>query len=112
MVRIRPGSTIISFHPPNASRTSAKSLHFRILSALQVDKWKTLISRFYNSDFMLPIYLWHVLYAWDEALQMLYMHIGALVRTFSPASCGVLLKAFFKSVWNGSRKSEYWKGTL
>jgi hypothetical protein len=33
-----------------------------------------------DPTFLLLIFIWHAMYAWDEALQHLYEHICVLVR--------------------------------
>ena len=100
LVRNIHGSTIISYHPTlNVPATTAKFLHERIRFAgasKLIIKFHSLIqtpgqsvywqSMFQNSQdptFVLLTFIWHAMYAWDEALENLYEHICSLVSRVS-----------------------------
>ncbi|KAF8623759.1 hypothetical protein AX15_006201 [Amanita polypyramis BW_CC] len=76
LVRNIAGSTIISFHT-NIGRysTEAKYLHERIRFAGQSVYWQKMLERTDDPTFLMLIFVWHAMYAWDEALQDLYQHI-------------------------------------
>ncbi|EAU84063.2 hypothetical protein CC1G_06925 [Coprinopsis cinerea okayama7 len=76
LVRRKTGSVIISLHPSlNLPTTTAKYLHERIRFAGQSVYWQKIFERSDDPTFVLLTYIWHALYAWDEALENLYTHI-------------------------------------
>lgn len=79
MIRQKDSSTIISYHPPAEwLGTSAATLHSRFHFAGQSVYWRTIFSQSDDPTFVLLSMLWHALYAWDEALEILYQHISSL----------------------------------
>ncbi|PPQ75298.1 hypothetical protein CVT24_007521 [Panaeolus cyanescens] len=75
-IRKSTGSTIISYHPSLALRTtSADYLHKRIRFAGQSVYWQTIFRQSKDPTFVLLTFIWHALYSWDEALENLYSHI-------------------------------------
>ncbi|KAF8344921.1 hypothetical protein F5887DRAFT_1282922 [Amanita rubescens] len=86
LVRNIAGNTLISFHPTEGPATSkALYLHERIRFAGQSVYWQKMLTD--DPTFLLLIFVWHAMYAWDEALQHLYEHICVLetdvIRTSS-----------------------------
>ncbi|TDL18741.1 hypothetical protein BD410DRAFT_792924 [Rickenella mellea] len=78
MVRTTHSSTIISYHPPHCETTSAKRLHARACYAGESVYWQKIFRKCKDPTFVLLAILWYALYAWDEALEVLYAHIGQL----------------------------------
>jgi hypothetical protein len=79
MVRKLKSSTIISFHPEGLRSTAAKHLQSRILDAGNSVYWKDILEHTKDPTFILLIYLWYALYAWDQALEDLYKYISEMV---------------------------------
>ncbi|TFK29544.1 hypothetical protein FA15DRAFT_664093 [Coprinopsis marcescibilis] len=76
LIRRKSGSVIISFHPNlDLPTTTAPYLHERIRFAGQSVYWQNIFKSSTDPTFVLLTYLWHALYAWDEALENLYTHI-------------------------------------
>lgn len=65
---------------PKDLGTSARQLSQRIHLAGQSVYWQGLFSTSPDPTFVLITYLWHALYAWDEALETLYQYVCWLVR--------------------------------
>ena len=97
LVRNVTGNTLISFHANmNLPTTKAAYLHERIRFAGKYNKsrvmsssnrsigqsvyWQKMLEKTDDPTFLLLIFIWHAMYAWDEALQHLYEHICVLVR--------------------------------
>ncbi|KAJ3552828.1 hypothetical protein NP233_g12785 [Leucocoprinus birnbaumii] len=79
LIRNTDGSTIISYHPSlPLPTTTAKDLHQRIQFAGQSVYWQKMFQRVSDPTFVLITFLWHAMYAWDEALENLYTHICTL----------------------------------
>ncbi|KAF9007638.1 hypothetical protein BDQ17DRAFT_1351039 [Cyathus striatus] len=79
MVRRPDSSTIISYHPsPEWHGTNARYFHSRVRYAGQSVYWKKIFERSDDPTCMLICMLWYALYAWDESLENLYMHICSL----------------------------------
>ncbi|KAH7915502.1 hypothetical protein BJ138DRAFT_997584, partial [Hygrophoropsis aurantiaca] len=82
MVRTAPpnSSTILSYHHPhNASEsTSAQLLYSLVLRARKSVYWGKIFDASKDPTFVLVAILWYALYAWDEALEKMYEHIGSL----------------------------------
>ncbi|KAF9559806.1 hypothetical protein CPC08DRAFT_637387 [Agrocybe pediades] len=79
LIRNVNGSTIISFHPTlNLPTTTAAFLQERIRFAGQSVYWQSIFQRSADPTFLLLAFMWHALYAWDEALENLYDHICSL----------------------------------
>ncbi|KAJ7083656.1 hypothetical protein B0H15DRAFT_850296 [Mycena belliarum] len=81
MVRSPELSTIISYHPPHAQRTTtAHALRTRLLAAGQSVYWNKIFASTISSDptFVLLALLWYPIYAFDESLEALYLHISWL----------------------------------
>lgn len=95
MVRRKGGSTIISYHPPREWKsTSALYLRTRTGHAGASVYWRSLFARSEDPTLVLLCMLWYALYAWDEALENLYMHICWLVSMpiqYLPWSTGELI---------------------
>ncbi|KAF8892914.1 hypothetical protein BD779DRAFT_1436236 [Infundibulicybe gibba] len=73
------GNTIISYHPgrQNSRTATASYLHERIRFAGNV-YWQSIFKNSPDPTFVLLCYVWHAMYAWDEALEHLYSHICLL----------------------------------
>ncbi|KAF8955067.1 hypothetical protein BDZ97DRAFT_1765535 [Flammula alnicola] len=79
LIRNVNGSTIISFHPSlNLPTTTAPFLHERIRFAGQSVYWQSIFQKSADPTFVLLTFIWHAMYAWDEALENLYEHICSL----------------------------------
>ncbi|TFK31449.1 hypothetical protein BDQ12DRAFT_694125 [Crucibulum laeve] len=79
LIRSNEGSTIISYHPSlNIPTTTAHYLHERIQFAGQSVYWQSIFQQSPDPTFVLLTFLWHAMYAWDEALEHLYEHICSL----------------------------------
>ncbi|KAJ6605314.1 hypothetical protein DFH09DRAFT_1257012 [Mycena vulgaris] len=81
MVRSPALSTLISYHPPDRHwATEASTLRTRLLAAGQSVYWNKIFTSTMSSDptFVLLALLWYPLYAFDEALDSLYVHICEL----------------------------------
>ncbi|KAF8902609.1 hypothetical protein CPB84DRAFT_1678779 [Gymnopilus junonius] len=87
LIRNVNGSTIISFHPSlNLPTTTADFLHERIRFAGQSVYWQSMFQKSTDPTFVLLTFVWHAMYAWDEALENLYEHICSLeTRVISTA---------------------------
>lgn len=83
MVRMPLNSTIISFHPKGLHSTTAEHLQARILDAGHSVYWKGILEKSKDPTFLLLLYLWYALYAWDQALEELYTYITELVSFLS-----------------------------
>jgi len=77
LIRSPTTSTMITIHPQSDHWhiTPAVELHRRILRAGDGIYWGNLFHKTNDPTFMLIILMWHVLYAWDEAIESLYSHI-------------------------------------
>ncbi|KAL0563537.1 hypothetical protein V5O48_018530, partial [Marasmius crinis-equi] len=79
LIRNTEGNTIISYHQPSptpeTNSTSAQYLHERIRFAGQSVYWQNIFQRSPDPTFVLLTFIWHAMYAWDEALEVLYNHI-------------------------------------
>lgn len=79
LIRNIKGSTIISYHPNlKMSTTTAPYLHTRIRFAGQSVYWQSMFQKSPDPTFVLLTFIWHAMYAWDEALEHLYEHICSL----------------------------------
>jgi hypothetical protein len=90
MVRSPKLSTIVSYHPPHSQRTtSAYFLRTRLLAAGQSVYWNKIFNSTIESDptFVLLTLLWYPIYAFDESLEALYLHICWLVRCALSTPC-------------------------
>ena len=98
LIRNIHGSTIISFHPNlNLPTTTAQFLHERIRFAGKLISqlcccsaesfeisghsvyWQSIFQKSPDPTFILLTFVWHAMYAWDEALEDIYEHICSLV---------------------------------
>lgn len=96
LVRNIADNTIISYHANlKLPTTRADYLHKRIRFAGESNNssrhfliywgigqsvyWQKILVQADDPTFLLLIFLWQAMYAWDEALRHLYMHICALV---------------------------------
>lgn len=99
LIRKQRGSVIISYHPTkDIPITTARYLHERIrfagkhLTALVSDiiskktflsgqsvYWQSIFQKSPDPTFVLLTFIWHAIYAWDEAFEALYTHICKLV---------------------------------
>ncbi|KAH8828166.1 hypothetical protein DL96DRAFT_1602057 [Flagelloscypha sp. PMI_526] len=76
MVRRPSGSTVISLHPPPEWKaTTAEHFHSRVLTAGGSVYWQNMLNKSSDPTLILVMMLWYPLYAWDEALEILYAHI-------------------------------------
>ncbi|KAJ7216584.1 hypothetical protein GGX14DRAFT_442105 [Mycena pura] len=74
LIRSTDGNTIISYHD-HESDTTAMYLHKRIRYAGQSVYWQNIFQTSPDPTLVLMTFIWHALYAWDEALEHLYAHI-------------------------------------
>ena len=100
LIRKRNGSVIISNHPTkDIPITTARYLHERIRFAGKCPPapfsdvysktcfpllgqsvyWQSIFQKSPDPTFVLLTFIWHTVYAWDEALEALYNHICTLV---------------------------------
>ncbi|KAJ7026129.1 hypothetical protein C8F04DRAFT_1126221 [Mycena alexandri] len=106
MVRSPTLSTIISYHPPHAHRTTtAGTLSTRMLAAGQSVYWNNIFTSTISSDptFVLLSLMWYPLYAFDESLEVLYIHICWLetkVRTKAHADLTHRLHLLRANLWH------------
>lgn len=80
MYRTTTTSTIISYHPTSElQRTSAR--RFQSLAQRTGDSvyWSKIFGKSKDPTFLFLAILWYALYAWDEAFEVLYKYINALV---------------------------------
>ncbi|KAK0460693.1 uncharacterized protein EV420DRAFT_1533668 [Desarmillaria tabescens] len=75
LIRNVEGNTLISYHNSDREATSAPYLHERIRFAGQSVYWQNIFQRSPDPTFVLLTFIWHAMYAWDEALEALYAHI-------------------------------------
>ncbi|KJA24138.1 hypothetical protein HYPSUDRAFT_39284 [Hypholoma sublateritium FD-334 SS-4] len=76
LIRKKHGSVIVSYHPDNDNPTTkAPYLHERIRFAGQSVYWQSIFQKSPDPTFVLLTFIWHALYAWDEAMENLYEHI-------------------------------------
>ncbi|KAG6835646.1 hypothetical protein H0H93_016234 [Arthromyces matolae] len=77
LIRNSENSTIISYHPEmeHHPTTKASYLRDRIRYAGQSVYWQIIFQKYPDPTFVLLTFVWHALYAWDEALEHLYNHI-------------------------------------
>ncbi|KAJ7590510.1 hypothetical protein C8J56DRAFT_933090 [Mycena floridula] len=78
LIRSTEGNTMISYHHQDDKGTSASYLHERIRFAGQSVYWQSIFQKSQDPTFVLLTFIWHTLYAWDEALELLYKHICSL----------------------------------
>ncbi|KAE9410090.1 hypothetical protein BT96DRAFT_847881 [Gymnopus androsaceus JB14] len=71
----RMGSTIISYHHNGPYATSAPYFRERIQFAGQSVYWQSIFQKSSDPTFVLLVFVWHALYAWDEALEKLFSHV-------------------------------------
>ncbi|KAJ8488753.1 hypothetical protein ONZ45_g13834 [Pleurotus djamor] len=77
MVRSISGSTIVSYHSPQSKfyGTNAEKLFKRIRFAGQSVYWQHIFRDSKDPTCLLLTFLWHAVYSWDEAQEVLYKHI-------------------------------------
>ncbi|KDR77305.1 hypothetical protein GALMADRAFT_440828 [Galerina marginata CBS 339.88] len=76
LIRRKHGSTIISYHADkDLPTTTAPYLHERIRFAGQSVYWQSIFQKSPDPTFVLLTFIWHAVYAWDQALENLYSHI-------------------------------------
>ncbi|KAK7039234.1 hypothetical protein VNI00_010139 [Paramarasmius palmivorus] len=75
LIRSTEGNTIISYHHTDPDATSALYLQERIRFAGQSVYWQSIFQKSPDPTFVLLTFIWHAMYAWDEALETLYKHI-------------------------------------
>lgn len=83
MYRTSATSTIISYHPSSElQRTSARRLQSLVQRTGDSVYWSKIFERSKDPTFLFLAMLWYALYAWDEAFEVLYRYINALVSNF------------------------------
>ena len=83
MYRTTTTSTIISCHPSSElQRTSAKRLQCLVQRTGDSVYWSKIFDKSKDPTFVFLAILWYALYAWDEAFEVLYRYINALVGNF------------------------------
>ncbi|KAF8236165.1 hypothetical protein L208DRAFT_1391284 [Tricholoma matsutake] len=91
LIRHIDGSTILSFHPDiDHPVTDAKYMHKRIRFAGQSVYWQKIFRESPDPTFLLLTFMWHAMYAWDEAFEDLYAHICQLETSVISTSNTVL----------------------
>ncbi|KAK7441992.1 hypothetical protein VKT23_016270 [Stygiomarasmius scandens] len=75
LIRNTEGNTLISYHPADKEATSASYLHERIRFAGQSVYWQSIFQKSSDPTFLLLIFIWHAMYAWDEAMEKFYSYI-------------------------------------
>ncbi|KAF8062374.1 hypothetical protein FPV67DRAFT_1508215 [Lyophyllum atratum] len=80
MVRSSNDNTIISYHPNDSRSTAAKHLQSRVVDAGLSVYWTDILENTEDPTFVLLIYMWYAFYAWDQALEQLYVYISRLER--------------------------------
>ncbi|KAF8638362.1 hypothetical protein AX16_010509 [Volvariella volvacea WC 439] len=79
IIRDSSTGTIISYHPESDSYDDgAEHLLARVIDAGESVYWQDIFRNTSSSIFVVLIYLWYVLYAWDEALEELFKFISEL----------------------------------
>lgn len=81
LIRDEHSSTVISYHHTDPDTTAADYLHERIRYAGQSVYWQNIFQRSPDPTFLVLLFLWHAMYAWDEALEILYRHILDMEKT-------------------------------
>ncbi|KDQ62116.1 hypothetical protein JAAARDRAFT_449616 [Jaapia argillacea MUCL 33604] len=77
LVRNPDSSTILSYHPDAVwQTTSARRLHSLVQGVSQSVYWQKIFAKSDDPTFVLLAILWYACYAWDEALEVLYLHIN------------------------------------
>ena len=71
-------STIISYHP-GLQGTSAKHMQTLVSRTGDSVYWSKIFKRSKDPTFLFLATLWYALYAWDEAFEVLFRYINALV---------------------------------
>jgi len=80
MIRDLDTSTMVFYHPEAEwQMTSARDMQDRFSLIGESVYWQDVFRRTKDPTFLLLAVLWHALYAWDEALEVLYSHICYLV---------------------------------
>ncbi|KAG6917353.1 hypothetical protein DXG01_002818 [Tephrocybe rancida] len=80
MIRSSKDNTVISFHPNDSRSTAALHLRSRIMDAGLSVYWVNILKATHDPTFILLIYMWYAMYAWDQALEQLYIYISRLER--------------------------------
>ncbi|PFH53445.1 hypothetical protein AMATHDRAFT_137387 [Amanita thiersii Skay4041] len=77
LIRNVNGNILISYHAERKElpTTTAPYLHTRVRYAGRSVYWQKMLSKTNDPTFLLLIFIWHAMYAWDEAFQDLYEHI-------------------------------------
>ncbi|KAK0230350.1 cora-like Mg2+ transporter protein-domain-containing protein [Armillaria fumosa] len=78
LIRNVEGNILISYHDSDCEATSAFYLHERMHSAGQSVYWQNIFQRSPDPTFVLLIFIWYAICAWDEAFEALYVHIRSL----------------------------------
>jgi len=93
LVRNINGSTIISYHPTlNIPSTTAQFLHERIRFAGRSVYWQSMFQKSQDPTLVLLTFIWHTMYAWDEALEDLFEHICSLENCANSTSEMLLIR--------------------
>lgn len=80
MVRNTTASTIISCHSSlKLQGTCAKRLHTLVQRMGDSIYWSKIFKRSKDPTLLFLATMWYALYAWDEAFEVLYRYINALV---------------------------------
>ncbi|KAG2739699.1 hypothetical protein P692DRAFT_201360173 [Suillus brevipes Sb2] len=73
------GSTIISYHPSAQwNRTTAERLKHLVHKVGESVYWQKIFEQSKDPTFLFLAILWYALYAWDESLDHLYIHMNWL----------------------------------
>lgn len=79
LVRVPHQETLVTVHPGPIPH-SARTLQDRIFMAGKGIYWGNLMRRTPDPIFVLLLVMWSALYAWDEAMEVLYTHITYLEK--------------------------------
>ncbi|KAF5346967.1 hypothetical protein D9758_010088 [Tetrapyrgos nigripes] len=75
LIRNVDRNTVISYHHTGDDATSALDLYHRLRLAGKSVYWQNIFQNTPDPTFILLVFLWYAMYAWDEALERLYDHI-------------------------------------
>jgi hypothetical protein len=80
MIRRATNSTLISYHPNHKSdATLLRGLHARVRLIGASVYWQNIFTQTTDITFLFLAAMWQPVYAWDQALEALYLHISTLV---------------------------------
>jgi len=76
-------NTIVCFHPAhNWRRVYEDNIQQRIEECCEGGPYRETLEKQSHPVFVLLLFFWHLIYAWDQALDSLYPHINKLVSIY------------------------------